>query len=279
MSESLAISAEIQRQYNEVIAPSYDLDPQQVAGRSLARALSHLQEESCLSAELPQMNVLDLGLGTGAFIVKLRKMAAREIRPFGLDLSEKMIEIAQQRVPDLVPAIDDAANIDQHFTDHSFDLICTHFITGFVSIEHLAPRIFSKLKPGGYWSFVGATRESFPGLQAKAQNRLLRMMFGRGRELKPEELLVPIDCDAVTKCFTRHGFETSAAETVHPDVYFKNFDDFMEFGYRGSWLTAFIEEVGLHKAGPLLRATLNKLVFPIRDHHTVAIGLARRPLV
>jgi hypothetical protein len=270
-------TAAIQRQYNEVIAAHYDLDPQFVTTRALACALDQLKDTKCLSVGLPTLDLLDLGMGTGLFIEQFRRASHRETRPCGLDLSERMVEIAQGRIPDLVAAIDDAANFDAHFGDDRFDLICTHFITGFVPIEHLAPLIWERLKPGGYWSFVGGTSGAFPTLQKKSQSRLLRMMFG-GKKFEPTELITPADCDAVVQCFDRHHFATSQATTFEPELHFSDFEEFMEFAYRGGWLTPFIEELGLQHASPSLQAMLNALVFPMCDHHRIVIALAQRPI-
>lgn len=269
-------TAVIQRQYNEVIAANYDLDPQDLTKRTLDVAVRHLREAGYLSPDAPPYKVLDLGMGTGLFLEKLRRASTREVIPFGLDLSQKMIEIAQTRIPDIAAVVDDAANIDDAFVGEKFDLICTHFITGFVAIDHLAPRIFERLKPGGYWSFIGGTSGGFPGLQRKAGGGLVRML-SRGRKYKREKLLTPVDLKAVTDCFTHHGFEIPSSELFEPELYFKDFDEFMEFAYRGGWLTPFIENLGLHKAKPFLRKLLTAIVFPMRDCHRIAVGLARRP--
>ena len=86
--------------------------------------------------------------------------------------------IASQKLPDLIAAIDDGANLDQHFSDERFDLVATHFVTGFVPIEHIAPRIFAKLAAGGVWSFVGGTTPGYPELQRRAAHPLLKLLFG-----------------------------------------------------------------------------------------------------
>src|SRR5262249_44372257 len=160
---------------------------------------------------------------------------------------------------DLTAAIDDAANIDRNFVDDKFDTICTHFITGFVPIDHLAPRIRNKLRPGGFWSFVGGTSHAFPELQRKANSPVLRLLFGN-KQLDSEELLTPTGCDAVARTFERHSFHTCQIQMFEPELVFNNFDAFMDFAYHGGWLTPFIEELGLHKAGRPLRALLNKIV-------------------
>jgi ubiquinone/menaquinone biosynthesis C-methylase UbiE len=160
-------SAVIQRQYDDVIASQYDQDPQNTTGKSLERALDHLEAEGILSEILPAMRVLDVGMGTGMFLEKLRSRSQRSIEPWGIDISEKMANIARKKLPDLVCAIDDGANLDRHFNDEKFDLVATHFVTGFVPIEHIAPRIFEKLEAGGVWSFVGGTTAGYTELRRR----------------------------------------------------------------------------------------------------------------
>src|SRR5262249_60138801 len=105
-------------------------------------------------------------------------LAGEQLQPFGLDLSEKMIEIASRRIPDLVAAVGDAADLADHFPGESFDVICTHFITGFVPMRELAPVIRDRLEPGGVWSLVGGPKAGFPVLPAKANGRPVRPLYG-----------------------------------------------------------------------------------------------------
>src|SRR5215831_10100101 len=85
----------IQRQYDEVIAPHYDLDPQAVLGTSLNRAAHQIRQQHLPGNSLEPLRVLDLGVGTGLFLAKLKALAGDQIQPFGLDLSEKMIDCAR----------------------------------------------------------------------------------------------------------------------------------------------------------------------------------------
>lgn len=269
-------SAVIQRQYDDVIAGQYDRDPQNTTNNSLNRALRHLTMADLLSGVLPAMKVLDVGMGTGLFLEKLRQASDREIEPFGIDISSRMAAIAQQKLPDLTAAIDDGANLDQHFCDESFDLVATHFVTGFVPMEHLAPRILARLRPGGVWSFVGGTSAGYPELQRRAAHPLLRLLFG-GNTAGLQGMICPAGESEVLAVLQKYGFEVVTSETFLPELHFPDFDSFMEYAYHGGWLTPFIEEIGLHKAARWQQAVLNRLVFPIVDHHHIVLALARRP--
>jgi SAM-dependent methyltransferase len=266
----------IQRQYDEVIAPHYDQDPQSVNDRTLDSAIEQMRGRGLLDEDGPWLHVLDVGVGTGRLLAKLKEVGGEQIRPFGLDLSEKMVEYASQKIPDLQAAVDDAANLDAHFGEQAFDLVCTHFITGYVPIEVMAPKIWARLEEGGYWSFAGGTKAGFPGLQAVAQRRLIRAAFG-GRDLDVNEVTCnPSGREDVVQALNRHGFAVREAETFEPELEFPDFEQFMDFGYRGGWLTPFIERLGLHELGKVKQMLLDKLVFPIRDHHSIEIVLAQK---
>jgi SAM-dependent methyltransferase len=266
----------IQRQYNEVVAPHYDLDPQEVIGRSLQRAISQLQQLHLFEDALERLQVLDVGMGTGRFLEKLVALGDGRVQPFGLDLAEKMVDVARGRLPDLVAEVDDAANLDACFPGQSFDLVCTHFITGFVPTTVLAPQIWNRLEEGGYWSLVGGTKAGFPAVQKKADTWLVRQLCGAGSRRLADVLLNPADREEVEQTLQGHGFEICLAETFQPEVDFPNFDEFMEFAHRGGWFTPLVEAVGLHEANALTRWLFDRFVFPVKDHHDIAVVLARK---
>jgi SAM-dependent methyltransferase len=265
----------IQRQYDEIIASHYDFDPQSVIGDSLDRALEQIERHAASPAAEP-WKVLDLGMGTGRFLEKLRAEAGRPIRPFGLDLSQKMIDAAFRRLPDLQAAVDDAANLNGHFPGVSFDLACTHFLAGFIPLGVLAPKIHARLERGGLWSFVSGTMAGFPVLQQKANSKLVKCVF----KIKTVDFHALVHNPAseaeVVSTLEGNGFAILECETFRPELHFRNFNEFMEFAYYGGWLTPFLEDMGLHELRPMLRGLMNKFVFPVRDHHEIAIALAQK---
>jgi SAM-dependent methyltransferase len=266
----------IQRQYDEIIAPHYDQDAQGVLNATRGRAVDQLRQQGLLAAGRRPLSVLDVGVGTGRFLAQLTELAGDGIRPFGLDLSAKMIAVARDRVPDLVGAVDSAANLGAHFPSQAFDLISTHFVTGFVPISVLAPKIWDRLEDDGYWSLVAGTMAGFPGLRAKADGRLVRLL--NGRRSAPVETIVcnPAGREEVVRTLRENGFAVRAGETFTPRVRFPDFEAFMDFAYRGGWLTPFIEAMGLHRTGRFTKAALNWLLFPVEDHHSIEVVLAQK---
>jgi SAM-dependent methyltransferase len=281
----------IQRHYDQVIAPHYDRDPQAVLDSSLMRAIDQLRAHRVLAAAGAAaeagdaaLDVLDVGVGTGRFLEKLRVAAAaaaavaasRPLQLFGLDLSAEMVAIARQRLPGLRVAVDDAVNLADHFQGQSFDLVCTHFITGLVPMAVLAPIIRSRMRSGGFWSLVGGTKAGFPALQLEADRAVVRRVLGGGRLAVDTMTCNPTGREEVVSTLEAHGFAVVAAETFEPALKFEDVDEFIEFGYHGGWLTPFIEALGLHEAGEMKRGLISLLCFPIEDQHNIEIVLARK---
>jgi SAM-dependent methyltransferase len=267
---------QIRKDYDELIAPHYDHDPQSVLGDSLDRAVVQIVKRLPAPSNGELLRLLDVGMGTGRFLEKLRGALPRAIQPFGLDLSEKMIECARARHPDLTAVVGDAESLRDQFSGESFDLISTHFITGYVPVSVLAPQIWDRLAEGGYWSIVGGTKDGFPALQKKANNRLLRWLFGVGALEVDDVIVNPKDHQDLANGLEANGFVIQETETFRPPLSFANLDEFLEFAYYGGWLTPFVEKLGLHKARGLFRRALNTFVFPARDNHSIEIALARK---
>jgi SAM-dependent methyltransferase len=265
----------LQRQYNEV-APHYDRDPQGVTRQSLDRAIEQLRTRKLVEDRSDRLEILDLGMGTGLFLEKLKVLYGDQVRLFGCDLAEGMVRKACRKLPDLIAEIDDAANLDDLFPGQSFNLVCTHFITGFVPLNLLAPKIWNRLEEGGYWSLVGGTKGGFPGLQAKSNVKFFRWLCGAGSLAIEDELLNPADLPDVIRQLDANGFEVCEATTFEPTLDFPNFDVFMEFAFQGGWFTPLIERLGLNNAGVLTRFLLNQFLFPVKDHHSIAIVLGRK---
>jgi SAM-dependent methyltransferase len=269
----------IQRQYDEVIAPHYDEDPQAVTGQSLDKALAQILGIGLFDHPDAELKVFDVGVGTGLFLAKLLALGGGRIEPYGLDLSANMIDSARRKIPDLHAAVDDAANLDAHFSEQSFDLICTHFITGFVPMKVLAPKIHSRLADGGYWSLVGGTKAGWPNVQAKSNSPLLRWLCGGRTVVVEDHACNPAGREEVVETLENNGFVVHTAETFEPALKFRNFDEFMTLAYHGGWLTPFLESLGLHKANAATKWLLNRFFFPTEDHHSIEIVLAQKKAV
>ena len=92
----------------------------------------------------PGQLVLDIGCGAGAF---LRLVAERGARPFGLDASEPLIDLARERVPEADLRVGEMEALP--YEDDTFDLVCGYnsffFANDIVAAVREAGRV---AKPG-----------------------------------------------------------------------------------------------------------------------------------
>jgi SAM-dependent methyltransferase len=93
----------------------------------------------------PGQQVLDVGCGTGVF---LRLAADRGARPFGLDASKALLDIARERVPEADLRVGDMERVP--YDDDSFDLV-----TGFNSF-FFAADLVAALRDAGRVAKPGA---------------------------------------------------------------------------------------------------------------------------
>ena len=109
-------------------------------------------------------------MGTGLFLGKLKNLAGDQIVPFGIDLAENMVENARRRIPDLVAAVGDAAELDILLPRPTIRLHMHAFYHGIRADGRArAARSPAGSRAGGYWSLVGGTKAAYPGLQAKGR--------------------------------------------------------------------------------------------------------------
>ena len=110
------MNEEIKSYYDE-LAPNYDANR---FGNSYGKFIDG-QERAFLKKNLPEISaskILDLGCGTGRFL---------NFANFGVDISPKMIEIAQEKYPEKTLKIGTLSEIP--FEHHYFDSIfCFHVI-------------------------------------------------------------------------------------------------------------------------------------------------------
>lgn len=89
---------------------------------------------SFINLIIPNGKVLDLGCGSG-YISKY--MADKNLQPVGIDFSEKMIEIAKKKYPEIPFLKMDIANVDKIFEENTFDGLLAIYILYFIPKEQM----------------------------------------------------------------------------------------------------------------------------------------------
>lgn len=139
----------------------------------LARALSVVNP----SEETPQ-SILDFGTGTGLLTVELLKLYP-SCRIFGVDISQKMLDIQLNKLPDANCRIFDGVNIP--CIDGEFDIICSSGTLEFISDpKHTIREFIRCLRPNGLIAISCLSRiehNSLSGLFCTFKERVSRVKF------------------------------------------------------------------------------------------------------
>ena len=266
----------IKRQYNEIIAPKFDMDAKGIYASTYQKGITQIQKTNILKSQTP-LKFLDVGIGTGSFLEQIFLLYESEINFFGIDISEKMLDIAKKKIPNLITIVDNAINLEHHYVGQSFDLICSHFVTGYVPMRELAPKVWNLLDEGAYWSWIGQTMASYPNLRKIEDSLASKLIYWiSGNSIDDDCVSSPQDRSEVIEILEENGFEICQIETFEPKIDFANLNDFLDFGYYNGWLTPFIEQMGIHQASKMLSLMINILLFPIHDNQSIEIALARK---
>lgn len=111
----------------------------------------------------PDIKVLDLGVGDGAFLRKIKPLfPTAELT--GIDVSGEMLKRARADL--FLNTIEaSAAQATQYLPLHSQDLILAHFINAYVPIPILFKQAEMLTRKNGHFSMITTTYESFPVAQ------------------------------------------------------------------------------------------------------------------
>ena len=149
---------------------------------------------SFLLSQLPikGQTVLEIGCGTGAFS---RLLAQRFERVIAIDLSPKMIEVAQQHSQHFDNIDFQVADILQwQFPKEKFDVIASIATFHHLPLENLLSCLQSALKPGGKLVILDLVKYKYPqdtaiDIISVAFNWLIQKIQNRKTKLTQEELL------------------------------------------------------------------------------------------
>ena len=265
----------IHRAYNDVVASHYDLDPQGVIGRSLDSAIGQLQKEDFLSPARESLSVLDIGMGTGLFLGKLRTSPAVTSRRMGSILPKTWSKTLAEDSRTWSLRLETPPSWTLTFRASNSTAFAPILSRAMCQCGY--SRQDRPPAQGGRILVVSRRDQGgVPRPASQGDSQLIRWLSGAGSRQVDDTVLNPADLHEVVDTMEAHGLEVREGETFKPTLEFRDFDQFMEFGYRGGWLTPLIESLGVHRAGPAKRWLLNRLVFPLMDSHNIVIALGRK---
>lgn len=227
--------------------------------------------------------ILDLGVGDGAFLAKLKKLFPNADFT-GIDLSKEMLKQAKNIV-DFTAIEGSAANATNYLPLHSQDLILAHFINAYIPTEVLFNEAQMLTKANGYFSVISTTYESFPLAQRYladfiAKGTILSNIVGHYYKEVVKKTPVAAGKDDLLKFLHQHNFEVVTHERIEIDLTFNNIEELSAFGIEGAW---FLNVLSIPTMLPksFLLQRIKKLfekifVFPYHDTHVIDVVLAKK---
>jgi ubiquinone/menaquinone biosynthesis C-methylase UbiE len=251
--------------------------------KSHALAFTQIQNAQ-LGEQRQQYKILDLGVGDGIFLQKLKALIPQADLT-GIDLSAEMLKKAKQGL-NFLDIHGDSQEADKYLPLHMQDLVIAHFINAYMPIKSLFQQAKWMTKANGHFSYITSTYDSFPSSQMQlakfvAEDSFLGSIVGHYYKKIVEKTPVASGLDEIMQEMQHFGFTVCDHERIHIPVYFEHIDDMIEFGIKGSWF------LNTLSAGPTplpkqfiierFKRVFHKIFhFPYHDEQIVDIFLAKK---
>lgn len=230
----------------------------------------------------PQYKILDLGVGDGYFLDKLKKKCPNAIFT-GVDVSSEMLAQARANVP-LITIEANAADTHKYLPLHSQDLVLAHFINACIPINTLFEQANLLTKASGHFSLITTTYDSFPFAQRAladfiAKDTIMSSVVGHYYKAIVKNTTVAANLDALMANFAHYGFQVVAHQRIEIPIILDNIDDLAHFGLDGTWFLNTLSIRMLPKSFIIerIKRLFSKIfTFPYRDTHIIDVILAKK---
>lgn len=230
----------------------------------------------------PHYKVLDLGVGNGAFLQKLKKhMPLADFT--GIDVSKERLKRAHEVLP--LTTIETSATEASHFLPHhSQDLVLAHFINAFIPIRTLFNQAALLTRASGHFSIITTTYDSFPVAQQQlanfiAEESLLSSIVGHYYKAIVKNTTVAASEEELMHAFDEHKFSVLEHQRLHIPITLNNIDELALFGIEGTWFLNSLSIRMLPKTFLIqrLKRLFSKIfTFPYQDTHIIDVVLAKK---
>jgi ubiquinone/menaquinone biosynthesis C-methylase UbiE len=252
--------------YDEYVAGNYDKDPFAILAESRRLTLAQIERHLARGARPP--DVLDLALGTGDFLLAIRRLHPGATLA-GIDISAKMIEAARRKAAaagvEFRTVHDDVALLTRHVAPASADLVAMHFLLAYVEPRRIVAEAARALRPGGLLSVATSTLESFSNLQAAVAMLLPAGFF---------DAKVPQSRAELHATLAEAGLEVVEDEVHEKALLFPSYDALYEFGVPSGWFTEWFLRLSEEQVRNV--RLVESQFFPFEDAARIAVLLARK---
>ncbi len=226
--------------------------------------------------------VLDLGVGNGTFLQKLRQdLPLAEFT--GIDISKDMLRRAREALP-LTTIEASATEASRYLPHYSQDLVLAHFINAYIPINTLFNEATLLTRPRGHFSIITTTYDSFPVAQQLlaqfiSQETLLSSIVGHYYKAIVKNTTVAASEEELLQAFADQEFHVVEHQRLHIPITLNNIDELALFGIEGTWFlnTLSIRMLPKNFLIQRLKRLFSKIfTFPYQDTHIIDVVLARK---
>ncbi len=229
-----------------------------------------------------KLNILDFGVGDGAFLQKLHSQLP-DAEFTGIDISSEMLKIARSALP--LNAIEaSASEASRYLPKNSQNLVLAHFINAYLPIPVLFHQANQLTTDDGYFSLITTTYESFPVAQqhlAKfiSKDSFLSSIVGHYYKAVIRNTTVASGEEELLTSFHKHQFEVISHQRLHIPITLNNIEELALFGIEGTWFLNSLSIRMLPKNFLLqrIKRLFSKIfTFPYQDTHVIDVVLAKK---
>jgi ubiquinone/menaquinone biosynthesis C-methylase UbiE len=232
----------------------YDVDKHKVLSQARKTVFAQLKEllnTNKINPDIFKGSVIDVGCGTGNALVELSE--AFEFKQlYGIEPSAEMLKIAKSKLPHLIDICDSGANIDQHFSQPTADLLNLHFVFAFLDYKDLVQKAAKIIKKDGLLSICTTTSNSFLHSQKLAVNYLnvfFKYLLNLDLRIFQKKYAdrMPKDTQAVIDVVEKNNAEVLSCETIRVKVKVSKAQEAWNFLHNAGWFTAEIQSSSVSK--------------------------------
>lgn len=230
----------------------------------------------------PHYKILDLGVGNGDFLDKLKQNCPNATFT-GVDISPEMLKKARATMP-LVTIEANVADIHKYLPLHSQDLVLAHFINACIPINTLFEQASLLTKASGNFSLITTTYDSFPFAQQAladfiAKDTIMSRVVGHYYKAIVKNTTVSANIDSLMDTFKQYDFTVIAHHRIEIPIILENIDDLAHFGLDGTWFLNSLSIRMLPKSfiiDRIKRLFSRIFTFPYQDKHIIDVVLAKK---
>ena len=264
----------IYAKWYDKVAKSYDDDVGNIRTNTTKIAI-----QQCIK-HLPKTmeEATDLSAGTGYVMETIKKVINID-RIHINDVSEGMLNIARQRLPENTHFIqDDALNIHKHVTANSQDLVCGHYFLSFCPIEEVLARAYHILKPGGFLSLMTCTKQNLKSAY-EDKPKIVKNLIKIDSYIKNSG--TPHDHQTCRALLSNQGFLFIDDTHFTDPLILENVNEAMCWAIDTGWLASYfhqyfyLKKFSIKAVIHLWNAVFG--IFPLSSNSDISIIMAKKP--